>query len=63
MTWVVFVAPDGRIKDARPIDGSRLELAAVQAAREALGKWTFTPAEVGGKAVSDWIVVHVPFTK
>lgn len=63
VSWVVFIGPNGCLKQARlssPVD-ARSQVATV--ARAALDRWVFAPGEVRGRAVTDWLIVHVPVSK
>jgi hypothetical protein len=63
MRWVVFVGRHGEVVDARPLDATGASSETVSAARAALAGWVFTPAQLRGQAVRDWIVVQVPISR
>ncbi len=63
MGWVVFVAADGHLMDARPNDASIHDAAAIQASRAALASWSFGAARVYGMAVNDYLAVRVPMVR
>jgi hypothetical protein len=58
--WVVFLDSKGNIRDMRPLAESTEATPEVAASREALHSWTFSPATLSGRGVSDFIVVDVP---
>ena len=56
----VFVEPSGRpnqIEVKTPSGSPRLDLAA----QEAVWRWKFVPARLGGEAVSAWVLVPIVF--
>jgi hypothetical protein len=61
--WVVFLDPKGGVRDARPLAVTARDSVAVAASREALKSWRFYPASLGGRSVSDCIVVQVPIDR
>ncbi len=57
--FVVFIDREGRLRDARLRGGSR-NIQIERLAREALQRWTFTPATTKrGQPVDDWLEVRV----
>ncbi|HEY3217275.1 MAG TPA: hypothetical protein VGK93_12365 [Candidatus Eisenbacteria bacterium] len=63
VSWIVFVAPGGRVRNARLQSMVDSSSASVAATRSALGGWTFSPGRVGRRQVADWLIVHVPVAK
>ena len=57
----VLVSPTGRAEEVRILRGSRKASSLDGAAVTAVRQWTFNPAVKGGKPVSCWFNVGVPF--
>jgi hypothetical protein len=61
-SFVVFLDEQGRVTDFRPLD-VKLEPAALAEARTALARWQFRSARLDNRAVADFVVVQLGFTR
>jgi hypothetical protein len=59
LPFYAFVGPDGTLRGAQIARDINADQGAIDAAREALTHWKFTPAEVKGRPVTDYVFVRV----
>jgi hypothetical protein len=63
LQWVVFTDEQGAVRECEPIQTEPADSLRVAAMRKVLRRWTFVPAELDGRTVSDWTVVRLSIVR
>lgn len=64
VTCVVFVRPNGTVRDVRTLGGAAMDTQVLAAVQDGVAaRWRFRPARVKNISVDDWLLIRVPLRR